>query len=359
MASLWKLEDYCLSFLAQTLKTYKDPLTDEMVESLNAVFKTNHGTGDVLFRFTDEEWKELIPAVCLRVHVRDAFKRVIQNDEKAALSQLHRKGLSKKPVSEVTQMVPVPRITSFFRSLSVLALPDHDYLSSLPVDPCLPVESVNIVDLESVTKLIQQNQHLHSMRERNFSSRLMRKVICTFFSLNDNNIRHAATKLTTALSHPASGSDSDGGVRRYAPVAPPNRALVPAGQVPHGRDEQEAATARGVAPRGEARPREPPRVRSRRDPPCASQPRDGRALRRPPLPRARHARDPPQVGGVDGLDVPCVHQAYQQRVELDLCSGFAVLPGSLRTPGPASWRAGDTQTGQGKPGATRSPASTP
>ena len=207
--SLWKLED-CLSFLAQTLKTYKDPLTDEMVESLNAVFKTNHGTGDVLFRFTDEEWKELIPAVCLRVHVRDAFKRVIQNDEKAAISQLHRKGLSKKPVSEVTQMVPVPRITSFFRPLSVLALPDHDYLFSLPVDPCLPVESVNIVDLESVTKLIQQNQHLHSMRERSdFSSRLMRKVICTFFSLNDNNIRRAATKLTTALSHPASGSDSD------------------------------------------------------------------------------------------------------------------------------------------------------
>ena len=207
--SLWKLED-CLSFLAQTLKTYKDPLTDEMVESLNAVFKTNHGTGDVLFRFTDVGWKELIPAVCLRVHVRDAFKRVIQNDEKAALSQLHRKGLSKKPVSEVTQMVPVPRITSFFRPLSVLALPDHDYLFSLPVDPCLPVESVNIVDLESVTKLIQQNQHLHSMRERSdFSSRLMRKVICTFFSLNDNNIRHAATKLTTALSDPASGSDSD------------------------------------------------------------------------------------------------------------------------------------------------------
>ena len=53
---------------------------------------------------------------------------------------------------------------------------------------------------------------------------------------------------------------------------------------------------------------------------------------------------------MDGLDVSSVHQAYQQRVELDLCSGFAVLPGSLQTPGPASWRAGDAQTGQGKPG---------
>ncbi len=171
-----------------------DCLTDEMVESLNAVFKINHVTGAVLFRFTDEEWKELIPAVCLRVHVRDAFKRVIKNDEKAALSQLHRKGLSKKPISELTQMVPFPRITSFFRPLSVLALPDHDHLSSLPMDPCLPVESVNIIDLESVTKLIQ---HLLSMRERSdFSCRLMRKAICTFVSLNDNNIRHAATKQT-------------------------------------------------------------------------------------------------------------------------------------------------------------------
>jgi hypothetical protein len=88
---------------------------------------------------------------------------------------------------------------------------------------------------------------------------------CTFVSLNDNNlnIRHAATKLTTAptLSDPASGSDSDSAA--CAAEAPPNRALVPAGQEPHGRAEQEAATARGVAPRGEARPREPPRVRSR------------------------------------------------------------------------------------------------
>jgi hypothetical protein len=105
-----KLED-CLAFLAQTLKAYKDPLNDEIVESVNVAIRTNHVTGAVLFRFTDEEWKELVQSVCLRVHIRDALKKVIQADEKTAVFQLHRKGLSKKPITELT-----PKATTLWSS---------------------------------------------------------------------------------------------------------------------------------------------------------------------------------------------------------------------------------------------------
>ncbi len=70
-----------MAFLAQTLKAYKDPLNDEIVESLNVVFRTNHVTGAVLFRFTDEEWKELVPYVCLRVHIRDALEKIFKPDK--------------------------------------------------------------------------------------------------------------------------------------------------------------------------------------------------------------------------------------------------------------------------------------
>ena len=57
--SLWKLED-CLALLARTLKTYTEHLNYEILESLNAAFRTNHVTGAVLFRFTDEEWADCL-----------------------------------------------------------------------------------------------------------------------------------------------------------------------------------------------------------------------------------------------------------------------------------------------------------
>ena len=44
-------------------------------------------------KFSDEERRELISVMGLRVHIREAFKKVIKAEEKAALSQLHRRGL--------------------------------------------------------------------------------------------------------------------------------------------------------------------------------------------------------------------------------------------------------------------------
>ncbi len=89
-----------------------------------------------------------------RVHIRDALKKVIQADEKTAVSKLQRKGLSKITITELTPKEPIPRITSFWKPLSGLALPDPDSLPSVPEDLCLPVDSVKIVDLDTVTNLI-------------------------------------------------------------------------------------------------------------------------------------------------------------------------------------------------------------
>ena len=44
----------------------------------------------------------LVPSICLRVHIRDGLKKAIQADERTAISQLHRKGLSKKTITELT-----------------------------------------------------------------------------------------------------------------------------------------------------------------------------------------------------------------------------------------------------------------
>ena len=70
---------------------------------------------DPLVKFSDEKWRELISSMGLRVHIREALKKVIKAEEKAALSQLHRRGLPKQPQEKTEKLVMHPRITSFAR----------------------------------------------------------------------------------------------------------------------------------------------------------------------------------------------------------------------------------------------------
>ncbi len=55
-------------------------------------------------------------SISLRVHVCDAFKKVIRCDKKAALDQLHRKEFVKKSIQELTPMALIPsKITLHFK----------------------------------------------------------------------------------------------------------------------------------------------------------------------------------------------------------------------------------------------------
>jgi len=51
-------------------------------------------------KFSYDEWKEIIPPAGLRRHIGEHFKKIIKAEEQAALSQLHRRGLPRKPVDE-------------------------------------------------------------------------------------------------------------------------------------------------------------------------------------------------------------------------------------------------------------------
>ena len=163
------------------MKAYTDPLNDGIVESLNVVFRTNHVIGAVLFRFTDEEWKELVPYVCLRVHIRDALAKIIQADEKTAVSQLHRNGLSNKPITELTPKATTLRSSRSRRtSRSTAALreaaprnlpaphptptPSMHSLSADPSVPCSPFGAE-----KAVKNKCRVLQRVRAERERSVS----------------------------------------------------------------------------------------------------------------------------------------------------------------------------------------------
>ena len=97
------------------MKTFKSKVSDDDMDRVISNLRSNHVTGSTLMKFSDEEWRELISVMGLRVHIREAFKKVIKAEEKAALSQLHRRGLPKPPAEQTEKLIMHPRITSFFR----------------------------------------------------------------------------------------------------------------------------------------------------------------------------------------------------------------------------------------------------
>ena len=77
-------------------------------------------------------------------------------EEKAALSQFHRGGLSKQSQEKTEKVVMHPRITTFFSKCKlgyVLTLPDDSVQHY--IDQCIPLKSVSIVNLNSLTEFIQ------------------------------------------------------------------------------------------------------------------------------------------------------------------------------------------------------------
>ena len=174
------------------MKTFRSKVSDDDMDRVISNLRSNHVTGSTLMKFSDEEWRELISVMGLREHIREAFKKVIKAEEKAALSQLHRRGLPKPPAEQTEKLIMHPRITSFFGKGNVLAIPDD----SVPhdIDPSIPLESVSIVTLNSLTEFIQ---YLLSKKETTFSSLILRKAVLQFLSLHNDNIRHTATKMAT------------------------------------------------------------------------------------------------------------------------------------------------------------------
>ena len=99
------------------MKTFKSIVSDDDMERVISNLRSNHVTRSTIVKFSDEEWRELISSMGLRVHIREALKKVIKAEEKAALSQLHRCGLPKQPQETTETLVMHQRITSFFRKM--------------------------------------------------------------------------------------------------------------------------------------------------------------------------------------------------------------------------------------------------
>jgi hypothetical protein len=103
---------------------------------------------------------EGIPAAGLRRYFREQQEEMIEEEKKAALSRLHRRGLPKKAVKEEPLLVPHARINSFFslKKIDAPNLPD-DVPSILPeldaVVDQLPVEPVSIVTEKNTIDFIQ------------------------------------------------------------------------------------------------------------------------------------------------------------------------------------------------------------
>ncbi len=88
---LWGTGD-CIDFVRQSIESYGERVADEITDAICHALKTNVVTGSSLVRFTDEDWRELIPAMGLRIHIRDSFNRIVGMKENVSVSQLHDTG---------------------------------------------------------------------------------------------------------------------------------------------------------------------------------------------------------------------------------------------------------------------------
>ena len=71
------------------MKHLKDPHSGEHIQEVIVSFRKNLVTGSALLKLSDDEWKEIIPAVGLRRYIREQLQKIIEEEKKAALSQLH------------------------------------------------------------------------------------------------------------------------------------------------------------------------------------------------------------------------------------------------------------------------------
>ena len=190
--SSWNSDD-CIKFVQQTMKKINTKVSDEDMERVISSLRSNHVTGSTLMKLTDDEWRELISSsMGLRIHIREAFKAVIKAEEKAAMSQLHRRGLPKQPQDKTEKMFMHPIIATFFSKANVPALPDESVQHD--IDQSSRLEPVSIVNLNSVTEFIQ---YLLSKKDSTFSSLILRKAVLQFLSLHNDNIRRTATKMAS------------------------------------------------------------------------------------------------------------------------------------------------------------------
>ena len=81
---LWTLDD-CIEFVEKCMKSINISDSDAILQAVIESFRKNFVTGSALIKFSDDEWKELIPPMGIRVHIRNQFKKKIQKKKRRLL----------------------------------------------------------------------------------------------------------------------------------------------------------------------------------------------------------------------------------------------------------------------------------
>ncbi len=90
----------CIQFVQRIMKKFKAPNSGEHMKEVIVSLRKNLVTGSALLKLSDDEWEEIIPAAGLRRCIREQLQKIIEEEKKAALSQLYRRGLPNKAVKE-------------------------------------------------------------------------------------------------------------------------------------------------------------------------------------------------------------------------------------------------------------------
>ena len=135
----WTSDD-CIKFVQQSMKTFRSKVSDDDMDRVISNLRSNYVTGSTLMKLSDEEWRELISVMGLQVHILETFKKVIKAKEKAALSQLHRRGLPKPPAEHSEKLI-MHRESHLFSAKAMFSLSvQHD------VDPSIPLENGELLN---------------------------------------------------------------------------------------------------------------------------------------------------------------------------------------------------------------------
>lgn len=196
--SRWTLDD-CVKYIERMAKSHHGQMTTENFDLIVANFRTNCICGHDMLRLGDSEWKELIPFMGFRIHMKAAVDKIIEENKREAISQLHRRGLAKKPVEQTTALLPIPRITSFFKpgTRDVLELPEEsDIPISIPDNEMVvPKIPETILTKENLGNMI--NYVMRQQDKQKFVSLILRKAITEYYFLNDKNKKNTASFLAT------------------------------------------------------------------------------------------------------------------------------------------------------------------
>jgi hypothetical protein len=140
--ALWTPDD-CVQFVEKSMKSFQISDKDGILQAVVASFRSNFVTGSALMKFKEEEWRELIPQIGVRVHIRAQFAAKTKEEEIAALSQLHRKGLPKRS-QEKSLLVLLARIISLFKPEKATTYALYRYVCIKP--PIVERRSVLVSD---------------------------------------------------------------------------------------------------------------------------------------------------------------------------------------------------------------------